>query len=38
VLKTAKATGVKRYYIEDESDKPLEQIPLSVKYLKSVRF
>ena len=38
VLKTAKATGVKRYYIEDESDKPLEQIPQSMKYLKSVRF
>ena len=38
MLRTAKATGVKSYYIEDESDKPLEQISQSMEYLNSLRF
>jgi sugar phosphate isomerase/epimerase len=33
VLKEAKRQGVARYYIEDESPIPLEQIPVSLKYL-----
>ena len=33
VLKEAKKQGVAHYYIEDESPTPVEQIPLSLKYL-----
>jgi len=33
VLREAKKQGVAHYYIEDESPIPLEQIPLSLKYL-----
>jgi sugar phosphate isomerase/epimerase len=38
VLKQAAAVGVKHYFIEDESVAPLESVPLSVKYLKEVKF
>jgi sugar phosphate isomerase/epimerase len=37
VMKQAKKNGVKYYFIEDESPKSVEQIPQSVKYLKSLK-
>jgi len=36
VLAEAKADGVQWYFIEDESTTPLENIPQSVAYLKSL--
>ena len=38
VLKQAAAMGVKHYFIEDESNAPLESLPISVKYLREVKF
>lgn len=38
VLRTAREIGLDRYYIEDESVAPLENIPLSIQYLESVQF
>jgi sugar phosphate isomerase/epimerase len=38
VLKQAAAAGVKHYFIEDESAAPLESVPITVKYLKRVKF
>jgi sugar phosphate isomerase/epimerase len=38
VLRAAAEIGVDRYYIEDESTTPLDNIPLSIDYLKSVDF
>lgn len=38
VLKTAKKTGVKWYFIEDESPSVTEQLPQSLKYLEQVKF
>lgn len=38
VLKQAAEAGVKHYFIEDESASPLESVPVSVKYLKGVKF
>ena len=38
VLKQAAAVGVKHYFIEDESVSPLDAVPVSVKYLLSVKF
>ncbi|MBC7772816.1 MAG: sugar phosphate isomerase/epimerase [Pyrinomonadaceae bacterium] len=38
VLKQAAAIGVKHYFIEDESAAPLDSVPLSISYLKSLRF
>jgi sugar phosphate isomerase/epimerase len=37
LLRTAAKTGVKHYFIEDESPTVLEQIPASLKYLESLR-
>lgn len=37
VMKTAKKIGIKHYFIEDESSRALEQVPESVKYLKSLK-
>ncbi len=37
IMKTAKKIGVKHYLIEDESSRALEQVPESVKYLKSLK-
>jgi sugar phosphate isomerase/epimerase len=37
VMKTAKKLGIKHYFIEDESSRALEQVPESVKYLKSLK-
>lgn len=36
VMETAKAIGVRHYFIEDESPDALEQIPLSLEYLRTV--
>ena len=38
ILKAAKKTGVKYYFIEDESPTVKEQIPVSLKYLEDVKF
>ena len=38
VLKQAAAVGVKHYFIEDESAAPLNAVPVSVRYLQSVKF
>jgi sugar phosphate isomerase/epimerase len=37
VMKAAKKIGVKHYFIEDESEYSVEQIPQSLKYLKSLK-
>jgi sugar phosphate isomerase/epimerase len=37
VLRTAAKTGVKHYFIEDESPTVLEQIPVSLKYLETLK-
>ena len=36
VLKAAKAVGIKHYFIEDESPDHTAQIPVTIKYLKSL--
>ncbi len=38
VLKNAAEAGVKYYFIEDESPTVLDQIPVSLRYLQSVKF
>jgi sugar phosphate isomerase/epimerase len=38
ILKAAQETGVKYYFIEDESPTVKEQIPVSLKYLSEVKF
>ena len=38
VLKAAQEVGVKYYFIEDESDSVLKQIPQSLKFLSTVEF
>ncbi|MDZ7649498.1 MAG: sugar phosphate isomerase/epimerase [Cytophagales bacterium] len=37
IMKEAKKAGVKHFFIEDESSRAAEQIPQSLKYLKSLR-
>lgn len=37
IMKAAKSAGVKHYFIEDESSRSIEQIPLSLSYLKSLK-
>ena len=37
VMKTAKKLGIKHFFIEDESSRALEQLPLHVAYLKSLK-
>ncbi|HOX82670.1 MAG TPA: sugar phosphate isomerase/epimerase [Chryseolinea sp.] len=36
-MKAAKEIGIKHYFIEDESSRALEQVPLSIIYLKSLK-
>ncbi|MDB5089460.1 MAG: sugar phosphate isomerase/epimerase [Mucilaginibacter sp.] len=36
ILKAAKQTGIQHYYIEDESNNVMEQVPASIAYLKSL--
>ena len=38
ILTAAKRAGVKWYFIEDESDEVMRQIPQSLYYLKNVKF
>jgi sugar phosphate isomerase/epimerase len=38
ILKAAKKSGVKHYFLEDESPTAAEQIPLSKKYLETVKW
>ena len=38
ILKAAKKSGVKHYFIEDESPTSVQQIPESIKYLKTVKW
>ena len=38
ILKAAKKTGVKYYFIEDESPSVKEQIPVTLKNLSEVKF
>ena len=37
ILKAAKEVGVEYYFIEDESDRIITQIPASISYLKSLK-
>ena len=37
IIKQAKKSGVKHYFIEDESSRSETQIPQSLKFLKSVK-
>lgn len=37
VMDAAKSIGIKHAFIEDESSKPLEQVPLSLAYLKTLK-
>lgn len=37
IMKEAKKAGVKHYFIEDESSKSVEQVPMSLKFLKSLK-
>jgi len=37
IMKQAKKMGIKYYFIEDESPKAVEQIPQSIKYLRSLK-
>ncbi len=37
ILKLAKQLGIRHYFIEDESNKEYEQMPVSIAYLKSLR-
>ena len=36
ILRAAKKAGIAHYYIEDESNHVMEQVPLSIRYLKSL--
>jgi hypothetical protein len=38
ILAAAKRAGVKLYYIEDESPASLDQVPVSIAWLKSAGF
>jgi sugar phosphate isomerase/epimerase len=38
IMKEAKKIGVKHFFIEDESSHSLEQIPLSIAYLKGLKY
>lgn len=38
VLNQATAVGVKHFFIEDESVDPFQSVPVSVRYLKALRF
>ncbi|MDB5247842.1 MAG: sugar phosphate isomerase/epimerase [Segetibacter sp.] len=37
IMKEAKKIGIKHYFIEDESPKAVEQIPLSLEFLKKLK-
>jgi len=37
IMKEAKKVGIKHYFIEDESSRIIEQIPQTIKYLRSLK-
>ena len=37
VIRTAKKVGIKHFFIEDESEKELAYVPVSIEYLKGLR-
>jgi sugar phosphate isomerase/epimerase len=37
IMKIAKQAGVEHYFIEDESSRSVEQVPESLKYLKTLK-
>ncbi|MBS7564706.1 sugar phosphate isomerase/epimerase [Mucilaginibacter sp. Bleaf8] len=37
VIKAARQAGIQHYYLEDESSLALEQVPLSIQYLKNLK-
>jgi sugar phosphate isomerase/epimerase len=37
IIKEAKKVGIKHYFIEDESSRIIEQIPQTIKYLRSLK-
>jgi sugar phosphate isomerase/epimerase len=37
IMKIAKKSGVKHFFIEDESSRSMEQVPLSLAFLKTLR-
>jgi sugar phosphate isomerase/epimerase len=37
ILKQAKKTGIKNYFIEDESSNVITQVPQRIQYLKSLK-
>ena len=37
ILKQAKKTGIKHYFIEDESNNVMKQLPESIAYLKNLK-
>ena len=37
IMKAAKKTAVKHYFIEDESTRVMTQLPLSLQFLRSLR-
>ena len=38
ILSAAKEVGVERYYLEDETARPFETVPLSIRWLEAVQF
>jgi sugar phosphate isomerase/epimerase len=38
IVKAGHKAGIKHYFIEDESSRQWEQVPLSIGYLKAIRF
>jgi hypothetical protein len=38
VLRAAKEVGVERYYLEDETVRPFDTVPLSIHWLEAVKF
>jgi sugar phosphate isomerase/epimerase len=38
VLRAAKEVGVERYYLEDETARPFETVPVSIRWLETVRY
>ena len=38
VLRAAKEVGVEKYYLEDETARPFETVPLSIRWLETVRY
>jgi hypothetical protein len=37
ILKEAKKVGIKHYFIEDESSNIIQQLPISIAYLNSLK-